>query len=151
LLEPGAFLLCQTRAVTLRRMAAKKLPLSLDDLPTEVHAVLNEVEQETDRGLLLVVAALADDMLEMMIRSKLIDEPAVVDELFRTNGPASSFWAKTNLAYALGLLDQSLYGDLDTLREIRNQFRHTSRPAAPGCIGERPCGVQAAVVGAVRD
>lgn len=41
------------------------------------------------------------------------------------NGPLATFAAKTRLAYALGILDDTAKKEMDLLRHIRNQFAHT--------------------------
>ncbi len=45
--------------------------------------------------------------------------------LFEGYGPISSMAAKTDIAYALNLLTDEEYADLQIIRKIRNQFAHS--------------------------
>ena len=48
------------------------------------------------------------------------------EKLFVGYGPLSSFSAKIDIAYALGLIPASLRRDLHAIRDIRNAFAHTT-------------------------
>jgi DNA-binding MltR family transcriptional regulator len=48
-------------------------------------------------------------------------------ELFR-RGPLASTWAKIRIAYALAVFGPKTYKDLETLREVRNVFAHSTHP-----------------------
>jgi DNA-binding MltR family transcriptional regulator len=50
---------------------------------------------------------------------------ACVDPLFVGLGPLRSFWAKTQLARALGFIDHWMYDDLERIRNLRNLFAHS--------------------------
>jgi hypothetical protein len=41
-----------------------------------------------------------------------------------TQGPLGSFWAKIQLSFALRIISQRTYEDLETIRELRNMFAH---------------------------
>jgi hypothetical protein len=45
--------------------------------------------------------------------------------LFEGYGPISTFAAKVDVAYALNLLNDEDYADLQTIRKIRNTFAHS--------------------------
>jgi Mannitol repressor len=47
------------------------------------------------------------------------------DTLFLGLGPLASFRAKTQLAFALGIIGPKTRHDLDSMREIRNALAHT--------------------------
>ncbi len=84
---------------------------------------------ESDRGCVLIACHVLDGSLEHRIRTQFVKRQAVlqkaVQPLFGPARPLSSFWAKTNLAYALSLLDDWAYDDLETIRKIRNTIAHS--------------------------
>ena len=49
-------------------------------------------------------------------------------EIFKDYGPLSTFKAKVDIAFALGLYDRKIRKDLHTVRRIRNKFAHSSEP-----------------------
>lgn len=81
-------------------------------------------DDETDRGLALVMAAYFDDLLDDLLRRSLIDDSGVAERLLGVDRPLSAFSAKIELAYGLGMITQQLYKSLHQIREIRNHFAH---------------------------
>jgi len=81
-------------------------------------------DDETNRGLALVMAAYFDDLLDDLLRRSFIDNSGVADKLLGADRPLSSFSAKIELAYALGFITTPLYKQLHQIREIRNHFAH---------------------------
>jgi hypothetical protein len=55
------------------------------------------------------------------------DEPAR-KHLFEQDGHLSTFAAKIEMAYALGIIDKDYKIKIDVVREIRNACAHTRRP-----------------------
>jgi DNA-binding MltR family transcriptional regulator len=90
---------------------------------------LDAHEQESDRGYVLVASAILNTALEYCLRKKTRHPAAIVkrniDPLFSHNCPLSSFWAKLNFAYAMRLIPEWVFRDLDILRSIRNDLAHT--------------------------
>ena len=80
---------------------------------------------ESDRAVVLITAAYLDDALAGLIRSALIDEPALVDELLGVDRPLGTFSARIKLAYCLGLISRATLRDLELIRRIRNDFAHS--------------------------
>jgi DNA-binding MltR family transcriptional regulator len=72
----------------------------------------------------LLSAAWLDDALTENLRKCLVDDSEVVDELFGVDRPLGTFSAKITMAYCLGLIDEEMRKDLDTIRGIRNDFGH---------------------------
>ncbi len=84
---------------------------------------------ESDRGCVLVGAALLEERLEELFRAVFNRNSAskkLQDSLFESNGPLATFSAKVKLAYSLGLVDKSIFDDLETVRRIRNEFAHSA-------------------------
>jgi hypothetical protein len=53
----------------------------------------------------------------------------VVDPLFRGFGAFATFSAKIKSCYAFNLIDEVTYNDLNTIRDIRNEFAHSYQTA----------------------
>ena len=60
--------------------------------------------KESDRGCVLVAAAILDNCLETLLRAEFSQDATVVkrviNPLFKGQGPLASFWSKTQLAYS---------------------------------------------------
>lgn len=85
-------------------------------------------QQESDRGCAIFGAALLEDDLERLLRAYCRNDietvKKVVDPLFRGYAPFSTFSAKIQVSYALGLIDKQLHTTLDLIRRLRNDFAH---------------------------
>jgi mannitol operon repressor len=105
-------------------MAKKKSPRKANLDEKEHETFFNELKKESDRGMVLITAALLDDMLGRCIGSFLIDNPRVDQLLDNFNGPLGSLGARALAAFSLGLLSESEYKDCDLMRRVRNSFAH---------------------------
>jgi hypothetical protein len=92
----------------------------------QVKAFLDEVNSQTDRGAAIVSAAVLDDLLKLAILARLIEISAERrDNLFdKTGAPLSSFSAKIEMAFALGVISNDARLALHLVRDIRNMFAH---------------------------
>ena len=90
-----------------------------DDLQKAVTHFIPEFIKESDRGCVLVVAAMAEGHLEEMLKAKLVAISNTRDQIFDL-----SFAAKIDFAYRLGLISATFCENLHTLRDIRNEFAH---------------------------
>lgn len=97
--------------------AQKANPISLKQLQN----LYDTFREETDRGAAIVGAAYLDESLKELVASFLIDDEQV-DELLRR--ALRSFGLRIVVAYSLGLISADEYSDLDTIRDIRNDFAH---------------------------
>ena len=95
--------------------------------------VFEQLINESDRGCVLIAAAILDEGLESRLRQKMASEDAVVKAcvapLFVGIGPLTSFSAKTQLARALRLIPQWMYEDIERIRRLRNLFAHSYEKA----------------------
>ncbi len=100
----------------------KLQPIHLDDFG-------GALEAESDRGCVLIACHVLDVALEHKLRKHFSRRRQVVkkavDPLFETTRPFSSFWAKILTAYALSLLDDWAFEDLNSFRSIRNALAHS--------------------------
>ena len=93
----------------------------------DVHAIIDELDAQTDRGAAIVGAGLLDDRLMRAInvsldatlskreRQELFDGPTA---------PLGSYSARVRIARAIGLINESLASDLRTIGKVRNKFAH---------------------------
>jgi DNA-binding MltR family transcriptional regulator len=102
----------------------KKQLQTLPELTADVARLVEDLQQETDRGAALVGAAFLDDVLDVTLRAVFVEEPDAVNKLMGMGRPLESFGARTHLAYCLGLLGTDVYADINLIREIRNDFAH---------------------------
>jgi hypothetical protein len=84
------------------------------------------LKAESDRGCVLVVASLIENILEEQIIARLSPKAGKSDELLSktSNGVISNFSSKINLAYRLGLIPISERAIYHQLRELRNACAH---------------------------
>ena len=85
--------------------------------------MLETFEGESDRSIGIVSICIIDEQLEKLIRAYLIRNRQV-SSLFKSEHILRTFYAKTNMAYFLGLIPKWLYDDLRIMGNIRNKFAH---------------------------
>jgi Mannitol repressor len=83
----------------------------------------NAYEKESDRSVAILASSYLEKYLEEYILTKLVVDKAVA-KLFEGFGPLSTFNAKIEFAFAIGLLPRHVYTDLRTIRKVRNLFAH---------------------------
>ncbi len=91
----------------------------------QLNRTFEEVFKQTDRASAIVSSALLEELLERLLLAFLIDHQSVERDLFDGMSPLSTMSAKINLAYYLGLLEQSEFEDLKLIKNIRNDFAHS--------------------------
>ena len=99
------------------------------ELPHDpVFGTLNELTRMLrdldDRGLVLSLAAFAEDALGSLLREFMIPSEATKLLLDGFNAPLGTFSARIKACLALGLIARDQYNDLERLRKIRNEFAH---------------------------
>lgn len=72
----------------------------------------------------LLAASLLDDFLLQLLESRMI-ESATTQKLLRDAEVLGSFSAKIDLAYALALIPEEVFLDLNLIRKVRNDFAHS--------------------------
>jgi hypothetical protein len=83
-------------------------------------------QNESIRVMLLVMAAEVDRLLGELLKRFIKEERVKKDDnkLFRGFGPMATFFARTELAYRLGLISKEDADGMDALRDIRNDCAH---------------------------
>jgi hypothetical protein len=87
-------------------------------------ALIEEIEDQTDRGVAIIGAAWIEETMSAAIESFLHSDSKAWDRLFVGNGPLSTFSAKIDLCSLLGMISGPIKSDLHIIREIRNEFAH---------------------------
>jgi DNA-binding MltR family transcriptional regulator len=106
-------------------LARKKLPFTDEELRKRQQVFFETIDKESDRGCVLVSAALIDECLEILLRSQLSrNELPILNSLFSGQGPLSSFWSKIQLARAMDVIPAWMHDDLERIRALRNIFAH---------------------------
>lgn len=86
---------------------------------------VREITGENDRLVAVVCASLVEVAMAKLLKSVM---PNGEGSLFEPHAPLSTFSAKINLAYSLGLIDKDVRRNADYMREIRNVFAHRVAP-----------------------
>lgn len=91
----------------------------------------NQLRSETDRGAVIVAAALFDEGLKSLLLARLIPSTQRNDELFSSAyAPLSSFSAKIDFSYRIGIIRESVRSSFHLLRKLRNDFAHSASISA---------------------
>jgi DNA-binding MltR family transcriptional regulator len=85
---------------------------------------VHQFKEETDRAAVILGASKLDFLLTQLIDHFLVPNYSKSDELLDGDGPLSTFSAKINLAFRLGLIDAQFAKALHLVRRIRNDFAH---------------------------
>lgn len=101
-----------------------------EDLPTDnIFGPLNKLGRSLsgldERGLVLSLAAFAEEALGELILAFLRDNKSSRDLFDGFNAPLGTLSARTKAAHALGLIDDEQFADFECLRKIRNEFAHS--------------------------
>ena len=84
---------------------------------------------ESDRGAVIVAAALLEDDLTEILK-KMVQRNGLsakyVNEMFDLSGPLSSFSSKALICYGFGIISEEIFNDLTKIRKLRNKFAHSS-------------------------
>lgn len=95
-------------------------------LDEHIQDILHELDNQSDRGVALIAAAIVDLSLGRLMRCRLVDYKNCSEILFEKEGaPLSAFSAKIKIARAIGVVGPYTEGHLDSIRQIRNQFAHS--------------------------
>ena len=118
----------QKQKATTRLKNRSKLGLS----PQDVKPFFAELTTGSDRAAALVATSYLDaemaDTLEAVLHFETKEE---VNNLLRNpNAPLSTFSARIKMLKALRIVDSDVFGVLETLRAIRNEFAHSFVPMA---------------------
>lgn len=85
-----------------------------------------ELVTQSDRGVALITAAVVDELLRHLILKRMIEiSESLQASLFdRPQAPLSSFSAKIEIAFALGVIPEEAVAEFHLVRNVRNRFAH---------------------------
>ncbi|MES2120659.1 MAG: hypothetical protein V4513_08805 [Pseudomonadota bacterium] len=89
--------------------------------------VIDVLMSESDRGAIILVAGVLEDVLAEYVIMQLPAGRARRVELLKPGGVLSSFQDKLALGRALGVIDDATLDSLDIIRQIRNECAHSMR------------------------
>lgn len=90
----------------------------------ELNSLLEVVDGHDDRGLVLSLAAFAEDTLGRLLIVYLREGKQAKELVEGFNAPLGTFSARIKAALTLGLLHREQYDNLEILRRVRNAFAH---------------------------
>jgi len=92
----------------------------------EAKDAIETIKPLSERGWVIVAAAQLDERLECILKSFSADVPQVADKVFKDTGALSTFYARIEIAFLLGLISEKEFRILHLSRKIRNDFSHNS-------------------------
>ena len=94
--------------------------------PEALSDAQDEFQNESDRGCALLGAAQVEHLLGQAIQKHLErGEETGQRLLLAPDAPLGTFSSRTLAAYSLGIIGPTTKGDIDVIRDIRNDFAHT--------------------------
>ena len=87
-------------------------------------SAIEEIRGTHDRAAAIVAAALLEGQLTKAIMSSTVEDKTIWAEMFRSSGPLGSFSSKINLGFMLSIYSKKAHKELNTIKEIRNEFAH---------------------------
>ena len=88
---------------------------------------LDAVQKESPRGQLLILTSMIDESIKELLQGffkPLRGSKRDGDKLFASMGPLSSFSARIEMAYRVGLISKDSADCYDILRKLRNECAH---------------------------
>jgi len=93
-----------------------------------LNVLMRSLDKLDDRGLVLSLAAFAEEILGALLKAFFVPSDAATQLLEGFNAPLGTFSARIKAAYALGLVTKDQFLDLERLRKVRNDFAHSWVP-----------------------
>ncbi len=96
----------------------------------QIKTFLDEVKTQSDRGTAVLASSVLDELLELLILARFIEIGSERREMLfeKMGAPLSSFSAKIELIFALGVISNEARLALHLIRDIRNKFAHRIEP-----------------------
>ena len=92
---------------------------------TRTDEIVEKFRAESDRGAALLAASYLDERLKQLLLDHVTSRKVGLELLDGPLAPLGSFSSRSKAAFALGLIDAVTYRQLNTLRNIRNEFGHS--------------------------
>ena len=101
-----------------------------DDYFESLNKLHGRLKDLDERGLVLTLAAFAEDSLADLLSTYMLDNVATKKLIGGFDAPLGTLSARIRACYSLGLITKGQYHDLEHLRAIRNKFSHTWEPVS---------------------
>jgi hypothetical protein len=89
-----------------------------------LQTTLRELESDSDRAAGIVGAALVDESLTALLKSRLHPDQRLIQKMFRSSGPLGAFSVKITMGFLMRLYSHEAQRELETIKDIRNEFAH---------------------------
>ncbi|MDP3492615.1 MAG: hypothetical protein Q8R82_05840 [Hyphomonadaceae bacterium] len=94
----------------------------------DLDAVYAEMSKQSDRGTALIAGELVNSCLQVAIWDYFAKRGDEEDLFFREGALLGPFSARIKIAYASGVISESMRDRLTAVRKVRNHFAHEVRP-----------------------
>lgn len=91
----------------------------------QLNSTFDEIFKQSDRASAVVSGGILEEILQRMLISFFLQHQNVKKSMFDGLTPLSTFGAKIELCYHLGLINETEYEDLKLVKNIRNTFAHS--------------------------
>jgi hypothetical protein len=85
---------------------------------------LPELNNESDRGCVMVACSYLDELLRRILLAFLMDVPTSVSLVEGFNAPLGNISTRAAAVYSLGLISDREFREINILRRVRNSFAH---------------------------
>jgi len=104
----------------------KRRPIpEVEQLSAESVQLYDVLNHESDLGCVLIATGYLDYALAGLLKRHFVESKLVPKLLDPPGGTLSTYAARSDLAYCLGLIPKGLYRNLETIGKIRNAFAHS--------------------------
>lgn len=116
----------------------RRTPLPPETLTEDIKHLYELLNEGADASVIIVGVSYIDACLASLLARHLIKGSVTEKLLDSQSGAIGSFGARSDLAYALGLVDKLMYQDLLTLARLRNitAHHHFELSFASGEVGQ---------------
>jgi hypothetical protein len=98
-----------------------------DSVFGDINLLSRSLHKLDERGLVLSLAAFAEDALGSLLKAYMLPTEASNQLLEGFNAPLGTLSARIKAARSFGLITKDQFDDLEHLRKIRNEFAHSWR------------------------
>src|SRR4051812_41365527 len=92
----------------------------------DLSGIAATLKNESDRGIVVIIGSLTEDLLLEQILTKFAPmSNSQRKNMTRSGGVLSSWADRTNMARALGIIDDAIMDDLEVMKAMRNACAHS--------------------------
>ena len=100
-------------------------PLPPETLSAEAQRLHQQLSNSSDVAAIVVGVSYVDTSLASLLSKRLLKSSVSDRILDSRSGVLGTFSARTDMSYALALIDKPMYQELKTLGELRNEIAHS--------------------------